>query len=124
MSAEQIAAELDELLAGPYSRSAQRRIALLTGFDSDLTFGDQCGEDTFENVIGLAMQVSLLIVGQARQLANSRLRRAQSGRRRSVTMDQRNAIEGSPNSQLMIRLTPSKWACAVNRCREKKQTSR
>jgi hypothetical protein len=71
MSAEQIAAELDGMFAGPYSQSAQRRIALLTGFDSNLTFGDQCGEDTFENVIGLAMQVSLLIVGQPTDLQHS-----------------------------------------------------
>jgi hypothetical protein len=71
MSAEQIATELGELLAGPYSRSAQRRITLLTGFDSILTFGDQCGEDTLENVIGFSMQVSLLIVGQPTDIRHS-----------------------------------------------------
>jgi Family of unknown function (DUF5677) len=71
MSAEQITADLASLLAAPYSRENQRRVALLMGFDSDLIFGAQPGEDTFEQVVALTMQVSLLIAGEKTTIRHS-----------------------------------------------------
>jgi hypothetical protein len=71
MSDDQIAAEMATLLAAPYSRDNQRRVALLMGFDSDLVFGDRSGEDTFEQVIKFAMQVSLSISGEETTLRHS-----------------------------------------------------
>jgi hypothetical protein len=63
MSVDEIANELDALLAAPYSRSNQRRVAMLTRHDDEV-FGQLAAEDIFEFVIKSAMQVSLLIGGK------------------------------------------------------------
>lgn len=71
MSQDEIAAELGNVWAKPYSRKNQRRAALLLDFDGDSEFAGEPAEDVFERIVGFAMLISMTIEGKPTTVQHS-----------------------------------------------------
>jgi hypothetical protein len=71
LSEDEIISRLSEVWSQPYSRKNQRLAALLMDHDGVGPFAGNPAEDIFEQVVGFAMKVSLLIAGKPTTLQHS-----------------------------------------------------